>query len=173
MKKMAMMILALLIFALPLGAYAGTPHDRPPQSADDEGRPQPDNHKQQALRNDGKRQQRNEGKQQPDGVSMPFKWHEQRGNFSPDRHHMSPAEDHRWAEKFGGMRPYKWHDRHGEGFLYHGHRVVDGIFFYDGGNRLVFIGFMRDGVFIMIHADGREVRNQVAALHDMAWRVLR
>lgn len=165
MKKVAMIILALLIFAVPLGAYAGTPHHRPPQSADDEGQPQPNNHKRQAPHN--------EGKQQPDGVSLPFKWHEHRGNFAPDRHHMSPLEDRRWAEKFGGMRPYKWRDGHGEGFLYHGHRVVDAIFFYDSGDRLVFIGFMRDGVFIMIHADGREVSNQDAVLHDMAWRVLR
>ncbi len=172
MRKVAMMILAVLILALPLGAYAGTPRDRPPQSADDESQPRPNSHKQQAPHNNGK-PQHNDDKRQPDGVSLPFKWHEHRGNFAPDRHHLNPLEDRRWAERFDGMRPYKWHDGHGEGFLYHGHRVVDAIFFYDSGDRLVFIGFMRDGVFIMIHADGREVRNQDAALHDMAWRVLR
>ncbi len=91
--------------------------------------------------------------------AMPFKWHERRGNFSPDQHRMDRIDDHQFADRFPGMHPYRWHDKRGEGFTYHGRRITNAVFFYNDSDELVSIGFMYDGAFIRINADRGEDRS--------------
>lgn len=64
------------------------------------------------------------------------------------------------ARKFPGEHAYQWHDRRGEGFLYHGRRITDAVFFYNASDELISIGFMQDGVFVKIYADRGEERHR-------------
>ena len=97
MKRMVFFLAALFIMALPLSVSADPHHHE---------------------YNDGPQQAR----EQREDVSLPFHWHERRENFVPEHHRMERIEDHHFVDRFGGMHPYRWHDRHGEGFMYHGHR---------------------------------------------------
>lgn len=142
MKKVVLLMLALFILAIPFSVSAA----RGPRG-DQAGQPP---------------EAQNENWQSPDGRndnSMPFKWHERRQNFSPEHHRMERVEDRDMNDRFPGEHPYRWHDRRGEGFMYHGHRVTDAVFFYDDSDELISIGFIHDGVFIRIHADNGEERS--------------
>ncbi|MGI6092723.1 MAG: hypothetical protein GX348_02300 [Veillonellaceae bacterium] len=83
---------------------------------------------------------------------IPFKWHERFDRHSV-QHHMILIENHEWHDRFPGLRPYRWIDRHGAGFWYHNHRVVNAIMFYNDYDELVSIGFFHNGVFILIRDD--------------------
>ncbi|MDP4127337.1 MAG: hypothetical protein Q8912_10370 [Bacillota bacterium] len=90
---------------------------------------------------------------------LPFNWHERRENFTPDHHRMERIDDNQFNDKFPGRHAYKWHDNNGEGFMYHGHRVTDAVFFYNDSDELVSIGFVYKGVFVKINADSGEERS--------------
>lgn len=92
-------------------------------------------------------------------VSLPFNWHEYRGNFSPEYHRMERIADRDFSDRFYGMHAYRWHDKHGKGFMYRGHRIHDAVFFYDDADELISIGFMHEGVFVRINADCGEERS--------------
>jgi len=141
MKKVIWVILAAFIISLPLGVSASPP-----------GHPSRDYDRQQ-MGNQGDNQN---GQQQDDG--QPYRWHERLADFSPDKCRMDRIDDPRWADRFPGKRLYKWHDRRGEGFAYHGRHINDAVFCYDVSDELVSIGFVFDGVFVIINADRGEER---------------
>lgn len=103
---------------------------------------------------------------------LPFKWHERRENFSPEHHRMERIEDRDFNDRFSGEHPYRWHDKRGHGFKYHGRWIRDAVFFYDDSDELVSIGFMNNGIFIKIYADGGEERNHESFFLSWMSRIL-
>ncbi len=87
---------------------------------------------------------------------MPFRWHDRRDRFYHYR--MERMYHHGWGERFPGLHPYRWHGE-GREFWYRGHRVTDGVMFYDDSDELVSVGFWHDGAFIMIRDDGSSYEN--------------
>ncbi|BBB90370.1 MAG TPA: hypothetical protein PKA28_12660 [Methylomusa anaerophila] len=81
---------------------------------------------------------------------LPFKWHE-RYNSMRGRYQLERIQDREWNNRFPGYRAYKWHNN--EGFWHHGHYVTDAVFFYDGDDQLISVGYMANGVFIHFRAD--------------------
>jgi hypothetical protein len=92
--------------------------------------------------------------------SVSISWHKHRNYYPPARYRMERIHDNRWHDRFPGLRAYRWHDRHGEGFWYRGHRVTNGVFFYDRDDQLVSVGFMHNGAFIFIRDDDSGYENR-------------
>ena len=136
MKKWVLVLLTLCLLGFPLGASAhpGPSHHSRPSQED------------RLLTQDHH-------------FKLPFQWRDHRNSFSPDKYRLERMLHWQWANKFPGERAYKWHDQHGEGFIYHGQRIVDAVFFYNQSEELISIGFMKDGVFIRIHPDRNEDRH--------------
>ena len=84
---------------------------------------------------------------------MPFKWHEKREKLSPANHRLERIKDKEFKQRFHGLKAYRWHTAHHKGFWYKGHFITDAVLFFDKSDELVRIGFMRDGVFVIIHSD--------------------
>jgi len=83
---------------------------------------------------------------------MPFKWHQKFDHYSP-HYHMEPIYGHEWNDRFPGLHLFRWQDRRGEGFWYRNQRIVDAMMFYDDSDELVSIGFVHDGIFVMLRDD--------------------
>jgi hypothetical protein len=87
-------------------------------------------------------------------------WYQHRNHYAPARYRMERIHDHRWHDRFPGLRPYRWHDARGEGFWYRGHRVTDAVFFYNDSDELVSVGFMHNGAFVFIREDRSGYENR-------------
>ncbi len=83
--------------------------------------------------------------------SFPFGWHDSHEHYYGDR-----IDHDEWAGRFPGLRPYQWR---GEGFWYHNKHVTDAVLFYNDSDELVSVGFMHDGLFILIRDDGDSYEN--------------
>lgn len=90
---------------------------------------------------------------------LPFAWHDSLTEHTL-RHYLEALEDHEWYNRFPGLYPYRWHDRYGNGFWYRDRYVSDAILFYNEEQQLVSVGFMRDGVFIMLRDDDQDYENR-------------
>ena len=90
--------------------------------------------------------------------AMPFKWYQKFDRYSSD-YHMERIHAREWNDRFPGLHIYTWMDRRGEGFWYRNHRIVDAILFYNDSEELVSIGFIHDGIFIMIRDDDEYYEN--------------
>lgn len=139
MKKLSILLLALLILALPLTASAkhhrgGHEHSREWEN--------------QVYYDKSWNRTHHE--------SIPFNWHDRRDNFT-SRYQMIRIHDNDWDNRFPGLRSYRWHD--GDGFHYRGSNVRDAVFFYNDYDELVSIGFMHNGSFIFIRDDQSSYEN--------------
>lgn len=92
--------------------------------------------------------------------AVTISWHQHRNYYPPARYRMERIHDRGWHDRFPGLRAYRWHDRHGDGFWYRGHRVTNGVFFYNDADELVSIGFMHNGTFIFIRDDHNGFENR-------------
>ncbi len=90
--------------------------------------------------------------------ATPFRWHERVNRYSLD-YDLQPIYDREWEDRFPGLHCYRWIDRRGEGFWYQGQRIVDAIMFFDDSDELVSIGFMYDGIFIVLRDDDQVYEN--------------
>lgn len=84
--------------------------------------------------------------------TMPYKWNQRFNHHSP-HYQIERIHVREWNDRFPGLHLYKWMDRRGEGFWYRNHRIVDAILFYNDSDELVSIGFVHDGIFVMIRDD--------------------
>jgi hypothetical protein len=93
-------------------------------------------------------------------ATVSVNWHQNRNYYAPARYRMERIHDRGWHDRFPGLRAYRWHDNRGEGFWYRGHRVTNGVFFYDRDDQLVSVGFMHNGAFIFIRDDDSDYENR-------------
>ncbi|MBP2627306.1 MAG: hypothetical protein H6Q68_2017 [Firmicutes bacterium] len=90
--------------------------------------------------------------------AMPFNWHQKFDRYSSD-YQMEPIHVREWNDRFPGLHPFRWMDRRGEGFWYRNQRILDAIMFYNDSEELVSIGFIHDGLFIMLRDDDQCYEN--------------
>jgi hypothetical protein len=88
---------------------------------------------------------------------LPFSWHE-RYDSMRERHRLERINDWRLEHRFPGLHAYRWSGR--EGFWHDGHYVRDAVMFYDADDRLVSVGYMKNGVFIHFRDDHRIFENR-------------
>lgn len=100
-----------------------------------------------------------DGWQRVEHDDPPFRWHEQRTQFSRGDYHMKRMYNHGWQERFPGLRAYQWIDRRGPGFWFRGRHIKEAVMFYDHADELVGVGFMHGGEFIFIRDDDRSFRS--------------
>lgn len=136
MKKMLLMLLAVMIMAMGSTASAKDRHHDWSDSKFNNGRW----HQSQSYQ------------------KLPFKWHERRDRFSHSNYKMERIYDRRMSDRFPGLRAYKWHDE--RGFWYNGKRVKNAVMFYDNSDELVSVGFMRNGTFVCIRDDERSYESK-------------
>lgn len=84
---------------------------------------------------------------------MPFRWHEKHDRLSSNDHRTERIHDREFQHRFPGLKAYRWHDVHDRGFWYNGHLIKDAVLFYNDSDELVSVGYMHDGVFIIIRDD--------------------
>jgi hypothetical protein len=84
-------------------------------------------------------------------INLPFRWHEHH------RHHnVVRIYDDGWSHRFPGLHAYRWH---GAGFWYRDHYVTNAVLLYNHSGELVSVGFMRNGVFILVRDDDQSYEN--------------
>lgn len=131
MKKLFFLILALSVLTFSSASAHGRDHkDGPPSRHDERWQ---DNHQQSEH-------------------NMPFQWHERRDHLSSD-HHLERIREKEFKHRFPGLHAYQWHHKYKEGFWYKGHFINDAVLFYNDSDELIQIGYMHDGIFIVIMAD--------------------
>ncbi len=154
MKKMLLMLLAVMIMAMGSTASAKDRHHDWSDSKFNNGRW----HQSQSAYQ-----------------KLPFKWHERRDRFSHSNYRMERIYDRRMSDRFPGLRAYKWHDE--RGFWYNGKRVRNAVMFYNNSDELVSVGFMRNGTFICMRDDERSYESnddffsswlKVLLIHEIA-----
>lgn len=133
MKKLLLMFLALSVLAVstPVSAHERDGH---PGNRDNK------KHHMAADRNSHHR-------------DMPWQWNERRDRVAAKDHRMERIHDREFNHRFHGLTAYRWQNHHHKGFWYKGHYIKDAVLFFNSSDELVRIGYMHDGVFIVIHAD--------------------
>ena len=84
---------------------------------------------------------------------IPWQWNERREHFSATDHRLERVTDRDFNHRFRGLKAYRWQNPHHKGFWYNGHYIKDAVLFFDRSDKLVRIGYMDDGVFVVVHAD--------------------
>ena len=133
MKKLLLMFLALSLLAV-----------SPPVSAHD--RDQNQEHR-------SNKEHRWQDEHYSHDRDMPFQWNERRDHVSARDHRLERITDRDFNHRFHGLTAYRWQNHHHKGFWYNGHYIKDAVLFFNRSDELVCIGYMHDGVFIVIHAD--------------------
>jgi len=131
------------------------------QQRRDQDKPQRDNWQQDSRHNWSHPAYHHKNWQRTDHRSdgrMPLNWHQKIDRYSPD-YQMEPIHIREWNNRFPGLHLFQWMDRRGEGFWYRNQRIVDAIMFYNEADELVSIGFIHDGIFIMIRDDDQCYEN--------------